>query len=99
MVWCSPAALWKTPKWDMGIPPTVQTADTTLNPCFVSTLATGCPPPPDGDAPTGQWTQLGGQVSPAGAEAEDPTMLVVGTSPAVGYRYASFQTNLNLWGG
>ena len=62
-------------------------------------LATGCPPPGDGDTPAGEWSQLGGQVSPAGAEAEDPTMLVLGSTPAVGYRYASYQTNLNLWNG
>ena len=45
------------------------------------------------------WEQLGGQVSPAGAESEDPTMLVLGTTPAVGYRHESFRTHLNIWNG
>ena len=36
----------------------------------------------DGDQ-TYDWEQVGGQVSPAGAESEDPTMLVIGTSAVV----------------
>jgi hypothetical protein len=46
---------------------------------------------------TGTWEQLGLQVSPAGAESEDPTMLIVDDTPAVGYRHASFEVNLHLW--
>jgi hypothetical protein len=45
------------------------------------------------------WEQLGGQVSPAGAESEDPTMLVIGSSPAVGYRHQSFRVHLNIYDG
>jgi hypothetical protein len=45
------------------------------------------------------WTQVGGQVSPAGNESEDPTMMIVSDSPAVGYRHASFEVNLNRWDG
>lgn len=45
------------------------------------------------------WTQVGDQVSPAGAESEDPTVMIVGNSPAVGYRHASFGVNLNHWSG
>ena len=52
----------------------------------------------DGDQ-THDWEQVGGQVSPAGAESEDPTMLVIGTTPAVGYRQESFRTHLNIWTG
>lgn len=47
----------------------------------------------------GQWQQLGGQVSPSGAESEDPVMLVIDSTPAVGYRHESFRTYLNVWGG
>ena len=43
------------------------------------------------------WEQVGGQVSPATAESEDPTMLVTGTIPSVGYRQGSFGINLNSW--
>ena len=45
------------------------------------------------------WTIVGGQVSPETAESEDPTMMVVNGSPAVGYREASFQANMNAWNG
>jgi len=47
----------------------------------------------------GAWSSGGGQVGPVSAESEDPTMLVVNGSPAVGYREASFQANLNVWDG
>ena len=46
---------------------------------------------------TGEWESLGLQVSPAGAESEDPTMLIVDDTPAVGYRHASFEVNLHVW--
>lgn len=46
---------------------------------------------------TGAWEQIGAQVSPAGAESEDPTMLIIDDTPAVGYRHASFQVNLHVW--
>ncbi len=45
------------------------------------------------------WVQVGGRVSPAGAESEDPSMLLVGSTPAVGYRHASFISYLNIWDG
>ncbi|MEN8246939.1 MAG: hypothetical protein ABFS43_18775, partial [Thermodesulfobacteriota bacterium] len=45
------------------------------------------------------WTGVGGQVSPADAESEDPTMIINNDSPAVGYRHASFEANLNTWDG
>lgn len=45
------------------------------------------------------WEQVGGQVSPATAESEDPTMLITGTTPSVGYRQGSFEINLNTWNG
>ena len=45
------------------------------------------------------WTIVGGQVSPATAESEDPTMVIVSGSPAVGYREISFEANLNIWDG
>lgn len=43
------------------------------------------------------WTQVGSQESPAGAESEDPTIMIVSNAPAVGYRHASFAVNLNQW--
>ena len=45
------------------------------------------------------WNIVGDQVSPATAESEDPTMMVVDGSPVVGYREASFKANMNLWDG
>ncbi len=45
------------------------------------------------------WTSLGNQVSPAGAESEDPTMLIVDDSPVVGYRHASYEVHLYQWSG
>lgn len=45
------------------------------------------------------WTQVGGQVSPVAGESEDPTMMIVSDSPAVGYRDVSFNINLNRWNG
>jgi hypothetical protein len=42
---------------------------------------------------------VGGQVSPAGQHSEQPTMLIVGGTPAVGYRSDSYRTYLNLWNG
>ncbi len=45
------------------------------------------------------WTRLGGQVSTAGSESEDPTMLIVNNTPAVGYRHASFQAHMHVWNG
>lgn len=52
-----------------------------------------------GTTAVNEWTQVGGQVSPAGAESEDPTMMIVSDSPAVGYRHASFEVNLHRWDG
>lgn len=46
-----------------------------------------------------EWTQVGGQVSPAGAESQDPTMMIASDTPAVGYRHASFEINLHTWNG
>ena len=43
-----------------------------------------------GGAAVAVWNSVGDQVSPATAESEDPTMMVVSGSPAVGYRQASF---------
>lgn len=48
---------------------------------------------------SGAWVQVGSQVSPAGAYSEDPAMLVIGSTPVVGYRHASFRTYLNVWNG
>lgn len=45
----------------------------------------------------GTWEQFGSQVSPAGAESQDPSMLVLGSTPAVGYRHQSFRTYLTVW--
>ncbi|MGA1869583.1 MAG: Ig-like domain-containing protein [bacterium] len=45
------------------------------------------------------WEQVGGQVSPGGPESEDPTMLIIGSTPAVGYRHESFRSYLNLFDG
>ena len=45
------------------------------------------------------WVQVGSQVSPASAESEDPTMLIVDSTPVVGYRHGSFEINLNVWDG
>jgi len=53
----------------------------------------------DGGDDQPKWVQVGGQVSPPGAESEDPTMLVLGTTAAVGYRHQSFRTYLNVWDG
>lgn len=52
---------------------------------------------PATDAGVPQWEQVGLQVSPSGAESEDPTMIWLGDKPAVGYRHASFEAHLNLW--
>jgi hypothetical protein len=53
----------------------------------------------DGGSIVAVWNVVGSQVSPATAESEDPTMLVINGSPAVGYREASFESNLNIWDG
>jgi len=45
------------------------------------------------------WQPVGGQVSSATAESEDPTMMTVNGTPAVGYRHQSFRTHLNVWNG
>ena len=45
------------------------------------------------------WELVGGQVDPGASEAEDPSMLLIGSTPAVGYRYASFITYLNVFDG
>ncbi len=45
------------------------------------------------------WELIGDQVSPDGAESEDPTMMVIGQSPAVGYRHQSFRSYLHVWDG
>ncbi|MBI5489306.1 MAG: Ig-like domain-containing protein [Deltaproteobacteria bacterium] len=45
------------------------------------------------------WEHVGDQVSPPGAESEDPTMLLPAGTPAVGYRHGSFATHLVLWDG
>ncbi|MEJ2098131.1 MAG: Ig-like domain-containing protein, partial [Deltaproteobacteria bacterium] len=54
-----------------------------------------------GGAAVAVWSSVGGPVSPAGNEdeSEDPTMMIVNGQPAVGYRQASFQANLNTWDG
>jgi hypothetical protein len=52
-----------------------------------------------GTTAVNEWTQVGGQVSPAGNESEDPTMMIVSDSPAVGYRHHSHEVNLNRWDG
>jgi hypothetical protein len=46
-----------------------------------------------------QWELVGGQVDPGASEAENPTMMLMGTTPLVGYRYASFITYLNIFDG
>ena len=46
-----------------------------------------------------QWELVGGQVDPGESEAQDPTMMLMGTTPLVGYRYASFVTYLNIFDG
>jgi hypothetical protein len=45
------------------------------------------------------WEQVGGIVDPGESSAEDPTMMLLGATPAVGYRYASFITYLNVFDG
>ncbi|NMC71785.1 MAG: Ig-like domain-containing protein [Myxococcales bacterium] len=45
-------------------------------------------------APVPEWEQVGGQVSPADAESEDPIVMAIGGPPAVGYRHASFEARL-----
>jgi hypothetical protein len=45
------------------------------------------------------WQQVGGQVSSSAAESEDPTMMILNGTPAVGYRHQSFSTDLNVWNG
>jgi hypothetical protein len=51
-----------------------------------------------GGLPTvGSWGSVGGQVSAGTAESEDPTMLIVGGVPTVGYRDASFKTIVSEW--
>ena len=45
------------------------------------------------------WELVGGMVSPLGSESEDPSMMLLGTTPVVGYRHASFITYLNVWDG
>lgn len=50
-------------------------------------------------AVTAVWVQVGGRVSPNTAESEDPTMLITGTTPSVGYRQGSYEINLNTWDG
>ena len=52
-----------------------------------------------GTTAVNEWVQVGSQVSPAGAESEDPTVLIVNDTPAVGYRHASFEINLHAWDG
>ncbi len=46
---------------------------------------------------TALWESVGGQVSPAIAKSEDPTMLVTGTTPSVGYRQGGDEINLQTW--
>jgi hypothetical protein len=46
-----------------------------------------------------QWELVGGMVSPPGSESQDPSMMLLGTTPVVGYRHASFITYLNVWDG
>jgi hypothetical protein len=66
----------------------------------LSFLILSCDGDTDGDEITsGGWQQVGGQVSPAGAESEDPAMLVIDSTPALGYRHQSFRTYLNVWNG
>ena len=52
-----------------------------------------------GTTSVNEWTQVGGQVSPGGDESEDPTMMIVNSSPAVGYRHFSHRVYLNSWDG
>jgi hypothetical protein len=46
-----------------------------------------------------KWFEVGDAVSSEEAAAENPVMMVVGGSPAVGYLYNSSQENLHLWNG
>ncbi len=45
------------------------------------------------------WELLGGQISADDAESEDPSMMVVGSTPMVGYRHGSFDVLLQGWNG
>ncbi len=74
--------------------------------CLIAMTLFGCGDGDDGDDDGGgggsgaaAWTQVGGQIGPDGAEAEDPTILFSGSTPVVGYRYASFEIALNQWDG
>jgi len=46
-----------------------------------------------------QWELVGGMIDPGQSEAEDPTMMLLGATPLVGYRYASFITYINVFDG
>jgi hypothetical protein len=46
-----------------------------------------------------EWELVGGMIDPGDSEAQDPTMMLLGTTPLVGYRYASFITYLNVFDG
>lgn len=69
----------------------------------IALILSACGGGGDNDTPiapaTAVWQQVGGQVSPATHESEDPTMLITGTTPSVGYRHASFDIHLNTWNG
>lgn len=88
------------------------TVGLTASTTYTVTLTTGCtdaagnPLAADyswsfttGTTAVNEWTQVGGQVSPVNFESEDPTMMIVSDSPAVGYRDVSFGINLNRWDG
>lgn len=46
-----------------------------------------------------KWFEVGEAVSPEEAGAENPTMMIVGGSPSVGYLYNSSQENLQFFSG
>jgi hypothetical protein len=48
---------------------------------------------------TGGWLAYGGQVDSGSGASDDPTMLLLGATPAVGYRQDSYRTRLNIWSG
>ena len=50
------------------------------------------------DAVACGWELVGGQVSSATAESEDPAMLLLDGAPTIGYRQASFEVRLHTWG-
>lgn len=49
--------------------------------------------------PADAWEQVGAQVSLPGTGSEDPTMLILGSGPAVGYRHGGSIAYLHTWEG